>query len=338
MSTPSPLQPQSQGALEEASSPKSRVRITVLTILALHVVVIGGLLLQGCDKRPPRAATPTNSVSSLPPLTDTSNFTTFPGDTTVGGGAGAAGAGVGAGAASPGGLGGGIAAAPTGGSSTLGGGTAPAPGTTLGGGTLGGGSPIPASPIQPAQPTLGGGSPSSPVATHSGGIGGLPTASSLPPAGAGSTASGNEHVIKPNDRIADLAKKYRVTEAAILEANPSVKPKSLKVGDKLNIPAPAPATAAGSPSTPAAGGAATAAGDAASAPTTTAAGESYVVKQGDTLARIAKKFGISVKQLKSANNLKSDRITPKQKLTIPAKAPAAPAASAAAPARTGGSI
>jgi LysM repeat protein len=176
--------------------------------------------------------------------------------------------------------------------------------------------------------------PASPIASSPGGIGALPTASSLPAAGGGTTAAGTEHVIKPNDRIADLAKKYHVTEAAILEANPSAKPKSLKVGDKLTIPPPAPAAtaAAGSPS----GGAAPAT-DGATTPAVTTAGESYLVKQGDTLARIAKKFGISVKQLKSANNLKSDRIVPKQKLTIPAKAPSASAAGSA-PARTGGSI
>src|SRR5262245_61028094 len=82
MNTPNPLQP--QGTLDVTSSPKSRFRVTVLTILALHVVFIGGLLLQGCDKRVPPSSSSTtlsNVVATLPPLADTNYFSSFPGDT-----------------------------------------------------------------------------------------------------------------------------------------------------------------------------------------------------------------------------------------------------------------
>jgi len=43
----------------------------------------------------------------------------------------------------------------------------------------------------------------------------------------------------------------------------------------------------------------------------------YTVKSGDTLIRIAKTHGITVKALKSANNLESDRIVVGAKLRIP---------------------
>ncbi|HXF10951.1 MAG TPA: LysM peptidoglycan-binding domain-containing protein [Desulfuromonadaceae bacterium] len=43
----------------------------------------------------------------------------------------------------------------------------------------------------------------------------------------------------------------------------------------------------------------------------------YVVKSGDTLARIAKTHGISVKNLKSANGLDTDHIAVGTKLKIP---------------------
>ncbi|EDP73233.1 LysM peptidoglycan-binding domain-containing protein, partial [Hydrogenivirga sp. 128-5-R1-1] len=42
----------------------------------------------------------------------------------------------------------------------------------------------------------------------------------------------------------------------------------------------------------------------------------YKVKKGDSLIRIAKKFGVSVKQLKKWNNLKSNIIVVNEKLTI----------------------
>ncbi|MCX6730708.1 MAG: M23 family metallopeptidase [Candidatus Roizmanbacteria bacterium] len=45
--------------------------------------------------------------------------------------------------------------------------------------------------------------------------------------------------------------------------------------------------------------------------------ENYVVKSGDTLASIGKKFGVSVDTIKWANDLKSDTIKPEQTLKIP---------------------
>jgi LysM repeat protein len=70
MNTPNPLIP--QGALHKQSSGKSNLRIAVFTIAAIHLVFIGGLLMQGCkrDTSPPPAAED-NSIdrftSSFPP-------------------------------------------------------------------------------------------------------------------------------------------------------------------------------------------------------------------------------------------------------------------------------
>lgn len=262
MSTPSP---QIHGALDGASSPKSRVRITVLTILAVHVVFIGGLLLQGCKEgsRSGSAGAPSNTVSTLPPLTDTNYFTSFPGDTPA---------------------------------------AAAQPAADAGAGTL---PPVPPAlpPPQPAFPDA-----AAPLAAG-GGFGPPPTL----PAGFGPTT---EHVIKRGDTIGALAKKYGVTEQAILDANPNAKPRSLQLNQRLVIPSPT-ATGTGAVAAVAAAGE----GRAAGAP---AEGEVYVVRQGDNLTKIANRYGVSVKQLRAANNIKGDRILPKQRLVIPAK-PAAPA-------------
>jgi LysM repeat protein len=48
------------------------------------------------------------------------------------------------------------------------------------------------------------------------------------------------------------------------------------------------------------------------------------VKSGDTLQAIARRNGVTVKELQAANNLTTTRITVGQKLRIPAKETAAP--------------
>jgi LysM repeat protein len=50
----------------------------------------------------------------------------------------------------------------------------------------------------------------------------------------------------------------------------------------------------------------------------------YVAKRGDTLIRIAKRHGTTLKALRAVNDLKTDRITIGQQLRIPAATHAAP--------------
>ena len=63
-----------------------------------------------------------------------------------------------------------------------------------------------------------------------------------------------------------------------------------------------------------------------------AAGNTYQVKQGDTLWAIAKKNNITVSQLKSWNKLTSDKIKPNQVLKVTATAKTAAKTTAKAPA------
>ena len=64
MNTPNPLTP--QGSFQEQSRRKSQVRLIVFSILAIHVVLLGVLLIQGCkrEETPPPTPEPT-----LPPTT-----------------------------------------------------------------------------------------------------------------------------------------------------------------------------------------------------------------------------------------------------------------------------
>jgi LysM repeat protein len=133
---------------------------------------------------------------------------------------------------------------------------------------------------------------------------------------------GSEYVVVKGDSLAKIAKKNGVSLKALQAANPGVIPTKLKVGQKLVIPAGGKAAA-----------------DSA-APTISAAGDvgtaSYTVKSGDTLTKIAKKNGTTVKAIEAANGLSTTKIKVGQKLKIPSKAeaaaPAAPVPVAAEPA------
>ena len=54
-------------------------------------------------------------------------------------------------------------------------------------------------------------------------------------------------------------------------------------------------------------------------------GETYTVKSGDSLTKIAKSHGTTVKAIEADNGLSTTKIKVGQKLKIPAKAEAAPA-------------
>lgn len=129
--------------------------------------------------------------------------------------------------------------------------------------------------------------------------------------------AGTEYVVVHGDTLAKIAKKNSVTLTALKEANPGVEPTKLKVGQKLNIPA---------------GGTAPAATGTSAAPETgMGGGEVYVVKSGDSLTKIAKAHGTTVKAIEAENGLSTTRIKVGQKLKMPTSAAAAPAPMAPQP-------
>jgi LysM repeat protein len=124
--------------------------------------------------------------------------------------------------------------------------------------------------------------------------------------------AGSEYVVVKGDSLAKIAKKNGVTLKALEAANPGVIPTKLKIGQKLVIPA------GGKTSADAAAPLSAATGDAGTA--------TYTVKSGDTLTKIAKAHGTTVKAIQAANNLTTTKISVGKKLKIPSKASAAPVA------------
>ncbi len=236
--TPSPLVP--QGTLPDKQG-KSHVRIAVFTIMAIHAVLLGALLLQGCKRTTTADAIASNMDTNYPPPPiDTSTPPPTPS-----------------------------------GVSTAGTETTPPP--------------LPTGPnqnqVQAPPQNL------TPPPTHV-------DTTTTQPAGAAT-----EHVVVQHDTYSGIAKKYGTTVKALTDANPGILPTRLKVGQKLAIPGPGP-IAAGSPN---------------SSNGASSGQKTYVVKSGDNLMKISKATGTSLKALRAANNLKTDRITVGQKLVIPAK-------------------
>jgi membrane-bound lytic murein transglycosylase D len=97
--------------------------------------------------------------------------------------------------------------------------------------------------------------------------------------------SWRRHRVEPGETLTSLAKKYKVTAAAIAAANSLGGSTALSAGDKLIIPAAQPA------------------------------GETksrlvrYRVRKGDTLGGIADQFSVSTDQLRKWNALKSARVS-----------------------------
>jgi LysM repeat protein len=156
-------------------------------------------------------------------------------------------------------------------------------------------SPIPQAPVQPIQPVV----PITPTEPVS---------------------SGAEYTVLKGDTLGKIAKKNGVTLKALEAANPGVQPTKLKLNQKLVIPA------GGSTVT-------VAPGSAGVDQVVDTGGETYTVKSGDTLSKIAKAHGVKVKALQSANGLATTKIKVGQKLKIPSSSavPAAPTEAPAAP-------
>jgi LysM repeat protein len=145
-----------------------------------------------------------------------------------------------------------------------------------------------------------------------------PVATNLPPiAPVVPEAAATEYTVVMGDTMGKIAKAHGVKLKALEAANPNVQPTKLKVGQKLIIPAGSATAPAETPAVTAGAG---------------GGGDTYVVKSGDTLTKIAKAHGTTVKAIETENNLSTTKITVGQKLKIPVKAEVTAPAPVAAPA------
>lgn len=103
------------------------------------------------------------------------------------------------------------------------------------------------------------------------------------------------YTVKSGDNLYSIAKKYNTSASAIMLLN-NLPNTNLSINQKLKIPAVSTVTQT-KPSTP-------------------NTGSSYIVKNGDNLYSIAKKFNTTVDAIKQKNNLKTNNLQIGQKLII----------------------
>src|SRR5690606_33168915 len=125
--------------------------------------------------------------------------------------------------------------------------------------------------------------------------------------------TGRTYVVKRGDTLSRIAQRHGVSMQALASANGIRKPSQIHVGRRLRIPGGTeqPVVAEATPR-PARAAASTA---------------HHTVRRGETLASIARRYGVSTSALASANGLRNpNQLVAGRRLVIPAAGRAAPAA------------
>lgn len=114
------------------------------------------------------------------------------------------------------------------------------------------------------------------------------------------------YVVKSGDSIGMIAKRFKVPSKDVMKLNKITNANKIRIGQKLTLPgyvdlnAPAPARPKVKKAKP-----------------VVLSGDTYVVKSGDMLGSIAIAHNTTIKAIKAANGLTSDRLQVGQKLAMP---------------------
>lgn len=158
-----------------------------------------------------------------------------------------------------------------------------------------------------------------------GGIAQAPPAQTAPDIREQPAGEMKEYTVVRGDNLSKIARAHGVKLSALTQANANLDTTMLKPGQKLQIPPP----------TVTSPGAAPVSGIGFAEPGRSeldSGGSVHVVKPNENLTRIARQHGTTIKALRTANNLRTDRLSVGQKLKIPAAAPAPSPLSATNPA------
>ena len=128
-------------------------------------------------------------------------------------------------------------------------------------------------------------------------------------AGTSTSGGATTYTVQAGDTLSKIAVKFGVTTKQLIAANDITNPDVLSLGKVLKIPT-GDAASAGTDTSTGSTGTGTTSG--------TSGAKTYVVKSGDTMAKIAVKNGVTLKQLMAANNITNpDHIEVGQTLKIP---------------------
>ena len=132
---------------------------------------------------------------------------------------------------------------------------------------------------------------------------------------AGAAAVGGEYTVQAGDTLSAIARRFGLSVTDLIAANQLANPNTLHKGQVLNIPAPGSRPAA---ATPAGVAAATPAPASPQAGGQAQKAYEHVVKLGETLYSIARRYGVPLDKLADANNITNPSLVRVgQRLTIP---------------------
>ena len=166
------------------------------------------------------------------------------------------------------------------------------PGAHVKGDVLLAGTPLDATDVAPVAGRRGGGKLESPAQTQ-------PRNTS----NAVRAPQSKIHVVKSGETLSEIAESYGIGLSQVRAAN-GLRSNNIRVGQRLVIPATAKNLS----------GTASKADSAASSGTSA---KVHVVRSGDTLSAIARRYGTSVAKLKSLNNLKGNNLRVGDRLRLP---------------------
>ncbi len=183
-------------------------------------------------------------------------------------------------------------------------------------------SPSTDSPVSAVPPGFDPSAPAGPVVRFSPTRPGTPAAATLEAQPVADVTPASTYTVAKGDSLWTIAKKHHITVAELASINNLKAGATVRVGQKLIIPGKAVSHGA-STATAEATTSKTTAGKSAAADTPAparAAGESvkHVVKPGETLGAIARKYQVKVGEVATANNITDPaKIRPGMELTIP---------------------
>ena len=104
------------------------------------------------------------------------------------------------------------------------------------------------------------------------------------------------YLIKPGDTLSGIAGRYKTSVSNLRRMNGLGRSNLIRAGQRLKVPGGRGAVAHSSGERPAV----------------------HVVRRGDTLSSLARRYGVTVQALMDANDMSSSKLRAGQKLKIPA--------------------
>jgi len=139
----------------------------------------------------------------------------------------------------------------------------------------------------------------------------------VPVASTPDTGSASSYTVQKGDSLSKIAAKAGVSSKELAELNNISNPNNIRIGQKLLLPAYAKSIPQSAASSSGSEKATPAPKKPKSSGPAEASGDSHTVQSGDTLGKLANRYGTTIAAFREVNKLSNDKIRVGQKLSIP---------------------